>query len=228
VQQVQQLADIMTEVQYDAGETVIKQGSTGDSFYVIRSGTCIKTSKKVMRNSQETLGENHFFGEGALLSQEARSYSVVAAQKIKLVTVDRGTFESKIGNMSKMISEDKKRRDERSFALSGAGPPLKTISKHGAIVVDDSHMTVSCEAGGKFGSLKIVYKAEVVKLHQEENVMREVRVARDPAGGPDVFCRENHYFHLTPTPLHHPRRRWIFSRVCRSRQSLPTALAYRL
>ena len=57
VQQVQSLADIMTEVQYEAGETVVKQGSTGDSFYVIRSGSCNKSSKKVMRNKEETLGE---------------------------------------------------------------------------------------------------------------------------------------------------------------------------
>jgi len=174
VQQVQSLADIMTEVQYEAGETIVKQGGSGDSFYVIRSGNCVKSSKKVMRNTQETLGESDYFGETALLSQEARSYSVVTSQNVKLATVDRGTFESKIGNLSNMIEEDKKRRDERSFALSGAGPPLESISKHGAIVVDDISMTVACEAGGKFGTLRIVYKEETVKLKQEESTMREM------------------------------------------------------
>ena len=45
VQKVQSLADIMTEVQYEAGETIVKQGGSGDSFYVIRSGNCVKSSK---------------------------------------------------------------------------------------------------------------------------------------------------------------------------------------
>jgi len=72
-----------------------------------------------------------------------------------------------------MIEEDKKRRDERSFALSGAGPPLKSISKHGAIVVDDSSMTVVCDSGGKFGSLRILCKQEVRRSEERSGERRQ-------------------------------------------------------
>jgi CRP-like cAMP-binding protein len=47
VQQIQQVADCMTEVTYEKGEAIIKQGEVGDSFYVIKSGICSRVAKKV-------------------------------------------------------------------------------------------------------------------------------------------------------------------------------------
>ncbi|GMH48957.1 hypothetical protein TL16_g00408, partial [Triparma laevis f. inornata] len=38
VQQIQQVADCMTEVTFVKGETIIKQGEVGDSFYVMKTG----------------------------------------------------------------------------------------------------------------------------------------------------------------------------------------------
>ena len=72
IQQIQQLADIMTEVTYSSGEKIIMQGEVGDSFYVIRSGSCKKSSKKMVGSKALELVDGDYFGESALLIAESR------------------------------------------------------------------------------------------------------------------------------------------------------------
>ena len=104
----------MTEVTFVKGESIIKQGEVGDSFYVIKSGNCQKVAKKMIGNNKLTLQENDYFGESALLIAESRTFSVVAeSEEVKCATVDRATFESTIGKLNHIIAEDKRRRDER-------------------------------------------------------------------------------------------------------------------
>jgi CRP-like cAMP-binding protein len=114
VQQIQQVADCMTEVTFVKGESIIKQGEVGDSFYVIKSGNCQKVAKKMIGNNKLTLQENDYFGESALLIAESRTFNVVAeSEEVKCATVDRATFEATIGKLNHIIAEDKRRRDER-------------------------------------------------------------------------------------------------------------------
>lgn len=63
------------------GELIIKQGSRGESFFVICAGSAKVFQEGVTRREVATLDEGAFFGEMALLSDAARSASVEAASE---------------------------------------------------------------------------------------------------------------------------------------------------
>ena len=83
------LAQQMKGERHVAGTTLIRQGDSGDKFYVIRQGHAAVT---VDGRLQATLGEGDFFGEGALLTDQPRNATVVAADDIELYAMSKPEF----------------------------------------------------------------------------------------------------------------------------------------
>jgi CRP/FNR family cyclic AMP-dependent transcriptional regulator len=75
---------------YKNGEIVIKQGTTGDCFYVIQEGKV-----EVIDESGDSevvvaeLGETDFFGEMGLFEKDVRSCTVRAIGDAKILTMDK-------------------------------------------------------------------------------------------------------------------------------------------
>lgn len=72
------LAQIGKRRTYAAGETIVKEGSTGTALYVLLSGRV-----RVERGGGQVgeLGPGDFFGELALIEEEPRSASVIAVDE---------------------------------------------------------------------------------------------------------------------------------------------------
>ena len=78
---------------YRDGETVIKQGRTGENFYVIQSGRV-----EVVQTTEH--GEQHLiyldtgesFGEMAIFEKEVRSATIRAVGDVRVLKVDRKTL----------------------------------------------------------------------------------------------------------------------------------------
>lgn len=81
------MADALEPLTFDAGETIVEQGSSGDSFYIIVEGsatvhkstddeTCIPQED----NKVGGLKKGDYFGELALLTQRPRQATVVASE----------------------------------------------------------------------------------------------------------------------------------------------------
>jgi CRP-like cAMP-binding protein len=72
------------------GETVFRQGETGDAFFMVVQG-----SVRILRGSHElaVLGPREGFGEMAILDQETRSATAVAAEPTTLLKIDRDSFD---------------------------------------------------------------------------------------------------------------------------------------
>jgi len=69
----------MQQVNYSAGDVVIKQGDEGDFFYVITKGTCTVTRETPLNDEGIQLAELHdgdTFGEEALISEAKRNATV--------------------------------------------------------------------------------------------------------------------------------------------------------
>ncbi len=79
--QVERLARAGTLETYQAGESVVTEGTLGDALYLILDGevTVIKGGQRIA-----TLYRDEFFGEMSLVEPAARSASVVAAQPSSL------------------------------------------------------------------------------------------------------------------------------------------------
>lgn len=120
---------------YTAGTYIVRQGATGDTFFIICSGK-VKITQRVpgenilsinrCRNviqfgfdegigeEQEirTLERGDYFGEQALLKEDFRTASVIALHPgVECLTLDRDSFIQLIGDLSEL--KEKKYGDEK-------------------------------------------------------------------------------------------------------------------
>ena len=96
------LCDSLMAKDFDEGDVVIKEGDTGNDFYIIETGTA-ECTQNIAGNEVSvcpTLGSGAFFGELALLKDAPRAATVTAASKLATVRVDRPTFKRMIGDLA--------------------------------------------------------------------------------------------------------------------------------
>nr|CCA19237.1 cGMPdependent protein kinase putative [Albugo laibachii Nc14] len=118
--QLECLANNLTEVTFQDGEYIIRQGDIGNTFYVIKEGivsctivevdaiTRKKESRQVLR-----LKENQYFGERALLKEAPRAANVISVGRTKLLRIARREFEQILGSLQEMIDSDSRQREAR-------------------------------------------------------------------------------------------------------------------
>lgn len=72
-----EIADLMTEIEFAPGRYIVRQGQVGTGFYLIAGGRA-----KVVRGNSEIahLGPGDFFGELSVLDQSPRMAHVIAEE----------------------------------------------------------------------------------------------------------------------------------------------------
>ncbi|MGH2410785.1 MAG: cyclic nucleotide-binding domain-containing protein [Chloroflexota bacterium] len=80
---------------YQPGSVVIKQGSEGDQFFIVVDGEVDVVSEKPDGSEEVlgTLGPGESFGEAALLLNSPRTATVRARTPLRVLALDRTTFE---------------------------------------------------------------------------------------------------------------------------------------
>ena len=88
------IASKMVSRDYEKGQMILLEESTGETFFIMTSGTV-----KVTRLSDDgrevilaLLGESDFFGEMSLLDGEGRSANIVANEDAEVMTLSRRDF----------------------------------------------------------------------------------------------------------------------------------------
>ena len=86
-----EVAKATTQVDVQAGQTLVQQGALGHEFFVVLDGEA-----EVRRNDRRvaTLGVGRYFGELSLLDGGERSASVVALTDMKVLVLDRSDFQA--------------------------------------------------------------------------------------------------------------------------------------
>lgn len=109
---------------YASDETVFKQGSFGDAFYVVHEGRVAVRIKKgffSFAKTVTTLGPGDFFGEMALLTSDARNATVMALEPTKLFVLLRSEFQFVLNENPSFHDEVKKIAARRKFASNPGG-----------------------------------------------------------------------------------------------------------
>lgn len=113
-QNIQMIFMRLTRVDYKAGHVVIRQGSHGDHFYIIRSGSCMVTrespaNKENIDLAQLRVGDT--FGEEALISNDVRNATITMLTDGTLMQLGRDDFQSLL-NKPMVVSLDNDDADE--------------------------------------------------------------------------------------------------------------------
>ena len=93
-QQLQLIAAQLTEEKVETGTTIIRQGESGKTFYVIESGRVqVSVSTESGEHLVNELMTGQFVGEMALLLQKPRMSTVRALEPTRLLALDKTDFD---------------------------------------------------------------------------------------------------------------------------------------
>jgi len=90
---IQALFTRFAEREVELGETVIREGDTAETFYVIKEGKAMITRSDGGREQTlAALGAGQFFGEDALIAQSPRNATVTMTSDGTLMCLDQDAF----------------------------------------------------------------------------------------------------------------------------------------
>lgn len=183
-EKLRKIADCLEEETFDDSQCVIKQGTTGDLFYIIRSGE-VRITKDMQAGGEEEVaryGKGRYFGEIALIKEDIRMANVYAVGVVKCYTLDRTAFTNLVGDISDPNHEENIEEELR---------PTKIINQQIARVSLDQLQIIKPLGAGGFGmvklvsvegvpdrafALKCIQKARVVQYGQQRHIMDEKNI----------------------------------------------------
>ena len=192
--ELEKMTSSLEKENFEAGESIIRQGNTGDHFYIIADGSVAVYRTNTETGSEDKLAvlkSGDYFGEKALLSEDVRQASCVAVTKTVCLTLGRIDFVEMMGSIDEMMAKDSGNADDASPAADNAvvddGPGKFSMSINLSEL--EIKKTLGCGAFGRvklcrhpgtdaFYALKCQSKAAIVESGLEEHVLNEMRVMR--------------------------------------------------
>ena len=127
---------------FGRGETVIQEGESGHTFYLVASG---EVSVRTGRGAELTrLKRGQYFGEMSLLTGETRSATVVAVEDAVLFEFGRPTF-------ARLFAEHPKLARQLSALLAQRRSQLRAVAEH------DGHADAHPEERRIFARLRHIF-----------------------------------------------------------------------
>ena len=103
------LGDAVKEETFNEGDYIIRQGSAGETFYMISEGSAKALKRDGEGNETEVMAyaPGQYFGERALLMNDLRAASIIAtSQHLKVLTLDRSTFKRLLGPLDDILKRN--------------------------------------------------------------------------------------------------------------------------
>lgn len=116
--QIAKVSEAVELVTYNPGDAIIKKGSEGNIFYMIKDGV-VKVSDVGAGGqfADHKLRAGDYFGERALVTGEPRAANVVAESKVVVMALDRTAFNSLLGPLKDVIDHNMNMRVLESIKL---------------------------------------------------------------------------------------------------------------
>lgn len=191
--QLLRLSNAFEMTTFPKGSYIIRQGTSGDTFYIISEGKVKVTKRQEGKRDEEeirSLSRGDYFGEQALLKTEYRTANVVAdSDEVDCLAFDRESFFQLVGALDEL--RDKEYADERPRPRGLKAIEDKKVSKEYAnITLNDLEVIATLGVGG-FGRVELVHiaqdksrtyalkclkKRHIVETQQQEHVFSEKRI----------------------------------------------------
>jgi len=146
---------------FEKGTVIIRQGESGDAFYIIESGTVDVFKTESGDEAIAHLTSGHFFGEKALLSEDVRQATCIASSDVKCLTLMREDFVRMLGNLQDLINTTGGDQPARSNSLVATDSTTKVEEEMKKMSISHSYDLSDLQTGrtlgiGAFGRVKIV------------------------------------------------------------------------
>ena len=180
----EEIARLMKRRSYNVGDEIIRQGETGDEFYVIESGEVKFTTIKNEGAAPEDIGtcfQNEFFGEGSLLTENPRRATATANTEAVCYSLSGRSFRLIFGD--KLVKDMEATLEVRKASDESPEQKAKSISVKDLnglrILGEGSYGKVTLvrhNATGRTYALKQIKKLHVAKMKQEVHIATELHV----------------------------------------------------
>ncbi|XP_051906600.1 cGMP-dependent protein kinase 1-like isoform X1 [Hippocampus zosterae] len=180
------LADILEETHYNNGDYIIRQGATGDTFFIISEGQVNVWQQSASGDEQvpvKTLSKGDWFGEQALKGEDVRTASVTAEGAVTCLVVDRESFKQLIGGLeegdTKQSDDDQiqsKRPAEDDFFSSVTLDDLRVVCTLGMGGFSRVELVQLKSNAGRSFALKVLKKRHILDTRQQEHILSERRI----------------------------------------------------
>lgn len=100
------IADALSSESFKENEVVINEGDEGDKFYIVESGEFKVTKEGVDGEVHDRLTSGDYFGERALLTNEARAATITAVSAGICQVLDRATFKRLLGPLGDIMRKN--------------------------------------------------------------------------------------------------------------------------
>ncbi|XP_034402701.1 cGMP-dependent protein kinase 1-like [Cyclopterus lumpus] len=180
------LADVLEETHYSDCDYIIRQGATGDTFFIISEGQ-VKVSQQNSPSDEplvvKTLTKGDWFGEQALKGEDVRTASVTAMGDVTCLVIDRELFKQLIGGLE---DGDNKESDSDEFE-SSVQAEADLFSR---VSLNDLNIICTLGMGGfsrvelvqlkndpnRSFALKVLKKRHVMDTSQQGHILSERRI----------------------------------------------------
>lgn len=145
---LENMAIAVTDEEFQAGETIIREGEVGDTFYMIVEGSVDVFKKESGDKRIASLGSTKFFGHMALLGDATRNSTCIASNKVKVYVLTNVDFTRMLGSLQDILDGKISKADEVSTS-NKAKPDRVTLAL-------DELEILNTLGEGAFGKVRLV------------------------------------------------------------------------
>lgn len=157
------IADVLEVEFYQTGTYIIRQGTSGDSFFLISQGNVAVTQRLPGTKIEEeirVLSRGDYFGEQALIKEDKRTANIVAlCPGVECLTLDRDSFRKFIGDLDELHEIDYGDQDRATVFMANEKEALgfaKTETQQLMHINLNDLEIVSTLGVGGFGRVELV------------------------------------------------------------------------
>nr|XP_043868592.1 cGMP-dependent protein kinase 1-like [Solea senegalensis] len=180
------LADVLEETHYSDGDYIIRQGASGDTFFIISQGQ-VKVSQQNSDTDEQvpekTLTKGDWFGEQALKGEDVRTASVTAVGDVTCLVIDRESFKQLIGGLddvnNKQCDNDEVKarlQEESDFFSSVTLKDFNIICTLGMGGFSRVELVQLKNDSTRSFALKVLKKRHILDSSQQGHILSERRI----------------------------------------------------
>ncbi|CAD7944953.1 unnamed protein product, partial [Amoebophrya sp. A120] len=206
------LCECFVQLHYQSGQTIVREGEEGNTFYIMYQGTVgIHTAKEGKVNTLSADPEHcQYFGEKALVNPECRNASIVVeSSSVSLLVLERSTFEQILGPLKEILQDkgnasfDKRKsrvqtnRDKASSLLSSMSLADQKQQQQEKPKMADLHKVGLLGCGG-FGSVTLQRLKKTKQVYALKAIGKGYIVRMQMC---DQICNERKILSMTNSPF---------------------------